>query len=330
MPYFVFDLDETLANVYTPYYFLYDLQRESSYVDKKHISKKISRTPPPRLAPLIKDAYGEFVQRIADQETSSDPLGIIRPGVIQVMERLRDMKSQGLCEGVVIYSNNGSLANLRFVRDVIHRAIDTSNLICDCIHWHHPYRKTEYTTPIREGAADKTWTVMKKILTKGACKAPSSRVQPNTVYFFDDQSHPDLEEVLEDNYIHMNEYPYKTPFIRVAQIYLDSIKNAGLLARPEITREYVTFCAQMYPNTREYNPAKTLKRHLQIYKQMTGGTSSTGAPAPDLSIEYAAKVVTEIAQSPLSQQENKSQRGGTRRAVKYHGGNFKMTRRNRS
>jgi hypothetical protein len=327
MPCFVFDLDETLANVYTPYYFLYDLQRQATYSHTKPPSKKTSLTPPPRLTPLIKVAYDDFIDKIAEQEKSSDPLGIIRPGILQIMEHLRDMKTKGLCEGVVIYSNNGSLANLHFVRDVIHRAIDSADLICDCIHWHNPVRRSEYTSPIREGAADKTWAVMKKILIKGACKVPSKRVQPNDVYFFDDQSHPDLEEVLGDNYIHMNEYPYKTPFIRVAQIYLDSITKAGLLARPEIAREYITFCAQIYPSTRDYNPMKTLKRHLQIYKQLTGGTSSVGAPSPDLSAEYAEKVVNEIATSPS---QNRSYRGGTRRIVKSRSTVHKMTRRNRS
>lgn len=330
MPYFVFDLDETLANVYTPYYFLYDLQRQATYSNTAAPSKKISLTPPPRLIPLITVAYQEFVGRIVEEERSDKSLGILRPGIIHIMEQLRDMKTQGLCEGVAIYSNNGSLANLHFVRDIIHMAIGTSDLICDCIHWHHPFRREEYTKPVREGAADKTWSVMKKILIKGACKAPPYRVHPANVYFFDDQSHPNLEEVLGDNYIHMNEYPYKAPFNRVAQLYIDSLEKAGLLARPEITREYITFCAQMYPNTRDYNPMKTLKRHIQLYKQITDGTDTVGAPAPDSSIERSEEVLHGIRQTPMSIQHAKNHNGGTRRSIKHRGGKYKMTRRNRS
>ncbi len=327
MPCFVFDLDETLANVYTPYYFLYDLRRQTSTIPKKQPYKKVAHSPPARLAPLIKAAYEEFVQRIADEERSDTPLGILRPGILHIMERLRDMKAQGLCEGVVIYSNNGSLANLQFVRDVIHRAIGTSDLICDCIHWHHPFRKSEHTHPIQEGAADKTWAIMKKILTKGACKVPSGQVQPNNVYFFDDQSHPDLEDVLGDNYIHMNEYPYKTPFNRVARIYLKSIQSAGLLDSAEITREYIKFCAQMYSNSRDHMNKKPLVRHMEIYKQMTGGTSTRSAPEPDSSIQRAEEALDEIKGTSA---RNMSYRGGTRRAAKYRSGNYKMTRRNRS
>jgi len=307
MPYFVFDLDETLGNFHTPFYFLYDYQRTNTRSPNEQ-TKRITITPPPELIPYIHTAYTTFVQLVAQQEQSHNPLGIIRPGMIQVFQQLAAMKEAGLCEGVVIYSNNGALSNLHFARDVLHAAIGINDLICDCIHWHHPVRHEEYTTPYQEGAADKTWKVFQTILTKGACQASADRVTPSNCYFFDDQEHPDLETVLGDHYIHMNEYPYIASFSRVANLYLESLRVAGLTKDSRLLHDYIHFCAQVYPNTRAYNPKRTLGRHIQLLRQMTGPTSLIHAPSPDESVHTILDLLPTITVEPPPS----SQTGGGR------------------
>ena len=308
MPYFVFDLDETLGNLHTPFYFLYDLQRTHTRSPNEQ-TKRITLAPPPELIPYIDTAYKSFVNLVAQQEQGHNPLGIIRPGMIEVFQQLVQMKEQGICEGVVIYSNNGALSNLHFARDVLHAAIGTSDLICDCIHWHHPFRHEEYTKPLQEGGADKTWKVFQTILTKGACQAPAERVIPSNCYFFDDQEHSDLESVLGDHYIHMNEYPYLASFSRVANLYLESLRAAGLTKDSRLLHDYIHFCAQSYPNTRAYNPKRTLGRHIQILRDMTGQTSMVHAPPPDESVQMILRLLPTIpAEPPPTQTGGKKQR----------------------
>jgi hypothetical protein len=309
MPYFVFDLDETLGNLHTPFYFLYDLQRTNTRSPNEQ-TKRITIAPPPELVPYIHTAYTTFVHLVAQQEQTHNPLGIIRPGMIQVFQQLAAMKEEGLCEGVVIYSNNGALSNLHFARDVLHTAIGMNDLICDCIHWHHPFRQEEYTKPLQEGGADKTWKVFQDILTKGACQAPAERVIPSNCYFFDDQAHTDLETVLGDHYIHMNEYPYLASFSRVANLYLESLRAAGLTKDSRLLYDYIHFCAQSYPNTRAYNPKRTLGRHIQILRQLTGTTSMVHAPPPDESVQMILELLPTVIAEPLpsSQTGGKKQR----------------------
>ena len=316
MPYFVFDLDETLGNFHTPFYFLYDFQRTNTRSPNEQ-TKRITVAPLPELVPYIHTAYTTFIQLILQQEQTHNPLGIIRPGIIQVFQQLALMKQQGICEGVVIYSNNGALSNLHFARDVLHAAIGMNDLICDCIHWHHPFRQEEYLTPLQEGSANKTWKVFQTILTKGACQAPVDRVTPQNVYFFDDQEHTDLENVLGDHYIHMNEYPYVASFSRVANLYLESLRAAGLTKDSRLLHDYILFCSQSYPNTRAYNPKRTLGRHIQILRQLTGPTSMVHAPPPDESVQMIAELLPTItAEPPPSSQTGGKKQRATRKKQK--------------
>jgi hypothetical protein len=312
MPYFVFDLDETLGNLHTPHYFLYDLRRQTTRSPNEQ-TKRIATTPPPELVPYIDMAYAKFVELVAQQEQSHNPLGIIRPGMIEVFHELLRMRDLGICEGVVIYSNNGCLSNLQFARDVLHAAIGTNDLICDCIHWHHPFRQEEYIYPLREGGANKTWKVFQAILTKGACQAPIQRVVPSNCYFFDDQEHLDLETVLQGHYIHMNEYPYHASFSRVANLYLESLRFAGLTKDSRLLYDYILYCSQLYPNTRVYNPKRTLGRHIQILRQLTGTTSMVHAPPPDETVQQILELLPTIQTIPM---EVLQQEGGGKAPAK--------------
>ena len=239
--------------------------------------------------------------------------------MIEVFRQLAAMKQKGTCEGVVIYSNNGCLSNLHFARDVLHAAIGIDDLICDSIHWHHPFRQEEYMRPLQEGAANKTWKVFKRILIEGNCQAPADRVHPSNCYFFDDQEHSDLENVLGDHYIHMNEYPYHASFSRVTSLYRESIRFAGLMKDSLLLHTYIRYCSQLYPNTRIYNPKYTFDRHIQILRQLTGTTSMVHAPPPDDSVECILELLPRIElELP---QKNSNQTGGrskrkTRKATK--------------
>lgn len=190
MSYFVFDLDETLAQIYTVYYFVASLQTYPN------MSKSLTNS--------LKKAYKKFVKKIVEEEITN-PLGVLRPGILNIMKKLYELYRTGKVKGVVIYSNNSHLYSLEFIRDLIHEYID-GELIIECIHRYHHIREKD----------DKTWDELKRILTKGKCKARN--VNPRDVYFFDDLEHKDLQEHLE-NYNKVPEYNFKTSFDRIANIY---------------------------------------------------------------------------------------------------------------
>ena len=192
--YFVFDLDETLAEIYTVYYFVASLQTYPT------MSESLTRN--------LKNYYKKFVKYILIEELI-DPLGILRPGILNIMNKLYELYKAGKVKGVIIYSNNGHLYNLEFIRDIIHEYIE-GDLICECVHRFHPMRESN----------NKTWGELQKILTNGKCKARN--VKPSDVYFFDDLKHDDLHKHL-DNYYQVPEYNFMASFDRIACIYKDIV-----------------------------------------------------------------------------------------------------------
>ena len=254
--YFIFDLDETLAELYTMYYFIESLKG-------KEIPKSLTAS--------LHKAYKKFVAGILEQEVSDRPLGILRPGILGVMSKLSRLKKAGKIKGVIIYSNNSHLESLEFIRDLIHKHIGT-RLIKDCIHFNHPMRSPNNI--------NKTWNEIKKIMMKGKCNA--SNIDPNTVYFFDDRYHPDLQNTL-DNYYKVPAYHFKASFDRVANIYKDAISEVDM----NVFKKYVHIMT-------DEKSEKSEKTILQIFKKQTGYTTNTKPPMPDKGIDMMMSAIDNI------------------------------------
>ena len=235
MYYFVYDLDETMAEVYSLFYFLMSLKlknrvSKTNYEENKMLFNKLDR------------AYYEFVNRVSDVEKSVKPLGILRPGIIEVMRELEALRESKKIKRMIIYSNNGNLENLEFIKDIIVKAILPSNneilsrnvnnfiksgiLIQDLIHWGHPERSREIPlyynnkgqatkTP---GVARTTWNVLQKIITKDGRENPD--FIPENVFFFDDL-YPEhlIKEELGDNYYRVPKYDFKASSERLGEIF---------------------------------------------------------------------------------------------------------------
>ena len=209
--YFIFDLDETLAELYTMYYFIESLKG-------KEIPKSLTTS--------LHKAYKKFVAGILEKEVSDRPLGILRPGILGVMKKLSTLKKAGKIKGVIVYSNNSHLQSLEFIRDLIHLYIGTT-LIKDCIHFNHPMRNGGNPSD-----TNKTWNEIKQIMIKGKCNALN--IEQKSVYFFDDLNHPDLQEKL-DNYYKVPSYHFKASHNRVADIYKDAICDIDM----DVFKKYV-------------------------------------------------------------------------------------------
>ena len=138
--YFIFDMDETLAELYSVYYFIASLRLKGTL---EWVNKDEANNITESLNTSLNKAYNNFVEDVLSEEISTEPLGILRPGILDVMKRLYDLQKKGLVKHVLIYSNNGHLQSLEFIRDLIHKHLGTNNLIGECIHWNHHMRDEE-------------------------------------------------------------------------------------------------------------------------------------------------------------------------------------------
>lgn len=286
MSYFIFDMDETLAELYTMYYFVASLRlKETIEEDGKETADHV----PESLKSNLNKAYTLFVNEITKEEASSRPLGILRPGILHVMRRLYELQKAGKVKNVIIYSNNGHLQSLEFIRDLIHKYLGTNQLIKECIHWNHPMRDEERF--MRPGAANKTWNVLKNIMVEGNCKA-SPEIQPTDVFFFDDLDHKDLQEKLGTNYFKVPGYNFKASFDRVAEIYKKSVTAANV----DIDI-YMNYIIELFVDTTEdYSKIRheTIDEIIDIFRGKTRGTSEGNPPGPDSGIEMMMEAIKRV------------------------------------
>jgi hypothetical protein len=168
---------------------------------------------PDQLHQELEKAYDLFVNAILKQEQSDEPLGLLRPGILNVMKELSVLKQKRKINDVVIYSNNSHMESIQFVRDLINRHVGME-LIKECIPRYHPMRFEDNQTSV----PIKTWQVLKRILVEGNCKAPRS-LEPKHVYFFDDLRHMDLEIHLKERYYQVSPYSFRASLSRINDIY---------------------------------------------------------------------------------------------------------------
>lgn len=306
MYYFVFDLDETLAQVHSVFYFLCDLRQKE--IDQN------SRDPPLLLKESLNQAYWNFVRLVAQEEDSDTPLGILRPGILEVMNQLKRLKRLNILSNVVIYSNNGSLACLNFVRDVIHTIIEDHSLICDTIHRYRAGREYE-----RIGAT-KTWGVLSQLLQTGPCRALT--LYPSQVFFFDDLVHPNLKYHLGYQYIHVKPYTYKASFDRLANLYLESLDKAGITIDYKLQDRFLKFVGTRCAG----KISATLGEHLNLYKRWTSA-NTTNLPPP---MDDSVKTMLEITQSLLPYAQNNIQDPSTFRPNLLGGKSLKKTQKRKN
>lgn len=254
MAYFVFDLDETLGNFHTPYFFLEDLRN----------------TKP--------EAYKNFVEAVAAVEDSGHPLGIIRPGILDVMRTLKQLKDRGAVKSLVIYSNNSYLPSLEFARDVIQQVVDDSTLFSDCIHWGYSGREIEHTIPTREGSANKTWAVLTNLMINGPTAA--TELTPDRLYFFDDQEHMLEKKLPEGHTVRMMEYPFKASATRVGHIYKDAVIAAFKGDDVGLSEFVDTLKTNDSAKYTFMTPQRALEAHTQFLISRTRGTVNRAAPVP--------------------------------------------------
>jgi hypothetical protein len=319
MAYAVFDLDETLASLNTIHYFLMTLKPETTFAPGEFNPEIFTAD----IKNLLNSCYTLFVREILNLELSRlNPLGLIRPGILYIMEKLYELQKEGKIKNVVIYSNNGHLSNLELIRDIIHEYLGTNELICDCINWYTPGREDEYDDPKRPGGASKTWAVLKKLLVYGPCKAPET-IEPKDIYFFDDQSHKLKNELPPGHYIQVTPYNYLVPFAIFANIFRKCTQYYGIYGNKDIEKSI--YSAFGYKPVNQNNHTESYIHYIKSFQKRNGTTPLVY----DKGILNINNTITKIQENSLVSKNNTemtSLKGGkrTRRRRKHQ----KKSRRN--
>jgi hypothetical protein len=334
MLWYVFDLDETLGDFYTSYYFLCDLQTKTFFKDTNpnksiHISPELERQ--------LQTIYSDFVSKIASAEDSDTPLGILRPGIIDIMRAIQNQRKSGIAENVIIYSNNASLATLQFARDIIRKAIGVPDFISDCIHWYHPLREGEIQKG-KPGYADKTFSVITNVI-KHITNDPSIEIKPSQVVFFDDVLHVDMMLQLSDtNYLVVKPYSYRTPFKHIAQIYQDAILKSNIQDNINLYNEYKNhlkkYCGiplNLFKSNIDNN--NITFPQIQYFRSLTQNTSALSTTPPQNTEEHERILQMVMLQGEMERLRKKEQETIQLRKNIHSGGNrkhhrmYKKTRR---
>lgn len=274
MSYFIFDMDETLAELYSVYYFIASLRLQETLSEylRMNVDNKTRKS--------LEKAYDIFVEKVYEEETSLQPLGILRPGILGIMKHIHRLKNKGVIKGVVIYSNNSHLESLEFIRDLIYADLNldfNNDFISECVHYNHPMRLSEKnTSPI----GSKTWKTLKDILINSNCAA-SNTLEADRVFFFDDLAHPDLQYNLGANYYKVPAYGFKASFDRLSDIFVSSLVEANVDLG--IFGEYLI--AVFMPTSKIYEKDGLIKLNeiISVFADRTKGTmdSSILPPKPD-------------------------------------------------
>jgi hypothetical protein len=298
--YYVFDLDGTLTNQYSYFYFLSDFKPRGVYrTDDSEYTPHLNT----EYQDVLDTAYTQFVHLVAVKESSKTPLGLLRPGILSVCREILRQQKEGLCDSALMYSNNPNPMVLEFVRDVIHKILGAP-IFCTLADWNHPLRTSEIT-PGQPGAAEKTWDTLHQIITK---ECGGHQVTPQHVMFFDDQHHPNLEEVLPSgNYIRVSPYTFKTSIDSIKPLYIKAMKHTkGARA------------VLHYIHSNSGNEISTLQNHTAQIKNDSPQAAVFGtlAPHPDTSVR---KMLSAVRSFP-----ERSKRCDEKSCKKNH-----KTRRNR-
>jgi len=270
--YLVFDLDSTLVNLTTPVWTTLCILKQSSTSTWKKSLTLINQSN--NYDWENAHAYETFVKKIAQQEMSSQPLGILRPGIIKVMVEVAKKRQNGSCKGVIMYTNNSNEALVNFSKDLLEYTAK-AKIFDDCLYVHHPLRAKRAVYP----DMIKTWTVMKDLLVESV-GAPQT-LMPKDVLFYDDQPHNNLMSTLATNYIRVTPYNYSPRKNRSIDISIESFK---CLLEPGLYEEFKLIVQACHPKIKATTKADILVELRQSLAGTIQGPSSELPPSEDLTI----------------------------------------------
>lgn len=291
--YFIFDMDETLANTSTISYYIATLFLQETLSNKGILEflkcRKIKI--PNSLIKSLNCSYKNFVDGIIKYESTNKPLGILRPGILEVMRKLYKLQKEGKIKYVVIYSNNRQIGCVKFIRDLIHSYLGTKDLIKDCIHVYNKLRIVDI--------GNKSWDEIKHILINGKCKAPKN-IDQNKVYFFDNYNYVDFYNNIS-NFYNVPSYNYNASFDRVSNIYRQSICNVN-------NDLYIKYMKHLLGEKNTNNrPITNIEDIIEIFKSRSNITSNI-SEGSDTKIDYGINMMHDAINDARKKSKNNTRK----------------------
>jgi len=236
MTYLAFDMDGTLGDFSILKRLLCIFNQPAFFLKTP---EKVVAPSKPELNAILQNSYKRFIIRIIEKEESKAPLGLFRPGIINMFREISALKAANQIKGVIIYSNNHQESLVTAVMDMINAAIGSP--VVDRGFFRYNKARTVANAAISN--PEKTWAELQHLLV--ASELAPKEVEPKDVMFFDDLVHKNLKAALTTNYVQVTEYTHNPPLLDLLEVYrvalVDDNKNTVANLKPLM--EYIKSCS---------------------------------------------------------------------------------------
>lgn len=234
MAYIAFDLDETIGRFSVLDGYLHFANPPILY--KNMLQGQEPFTPSADLQVKINSFFSTFAECLLAKEPG---LGLLRPGIFEIMKRISDAKDRGLVERVAIYSNNGNMNCLLLASKMIENHLGKPGFFCDHVNWYDPRRRYEIQLG-KPGAATKSVSVLKTVFQDSKCSKPGTSIANKNIYFFDDTIHQNiLTGIGQSNYFKVEPFKHDASIEEVEACFVDTNEKIHLLEDEEYKRYVV-------------------------------------------------------------------------------------------
>jgi hypothetical protein len=221
-----FDLDETLGRFGNLDAFLFFMYPNSVYSGQLKGYEPFA--PSEALQAKINTALNAFAECLLAKEPA---LGMLRPGILDIIRVFVEAKKRGDVKNAAIYSNNGNSGLLLLAKTVIEKALNAPGFFCDLVNWYDPRREREITKG-HPGHAAKTFQMLNRIFQDSRCS--SGPIEARNVYFFDDLKHDDIYAAIgPENYFKVTPYKTDPPLQEIVTCFLSVKDTTDLFKDPD-------------------------------------------------------------------------------------------------
>lgn len=236
MAYIGFDLDETLGSFSAGEVYMYFVYPECLY--RGQLLGRKPFQPSEELNELLTKFLNLFAICLADKEPG---LGILRPGIQDIMKRIAQARGEGQVKNVAIYSNNGNLGLLVLAAKMIEYLIEKPDFFCNYVDWYNPIRSSEIQVG-NPGAATKSVAVLKQIFADSKCGSVRD-IDTKDLFFFDDLVHKNINDAIgPTHYFNVNPYKRAASYDIISECFQDAMERSGI----KESSEYLDYIAPVF------------------------------------------------------------------------------------
>jgi hypothetical protein len=233
MAYIGFDLDETLGRFSAGDVYMYFVYPDSVYRGQLKGHKPFP--PSDELKELLSNFLNTFAICLAEKEPG---VGLLRPGIKEIMKYIAQAKAEGQVKNVAIYSNNGNLGLLLLAAKMIEHLIGKPDFFCNHVDWYNPMRsgEIEFGNP---GSATKSVAVLKQVFADSKCGSVKD-IDNKNLLFFDDLVHKNIKDAIgPTRYFNVNPYKQDASYGILTECFQDAMERSGI----KESSEYLKYIA---------------------------------------------------------------------------------------